>query len=710
MGNRPKISVVIVNYNVKEYLEQALISLQRALKTIPHEIFVVDNASVDGSVAYIRKRFPQVKLIESPVNLGFARANNLALKQVQGEYVVIINPDTVVQEDTFTQLLAFFEAHPDASAATCKIINPDGTFSVDCRHSIPTPMIAFWKVVGLSRLFPRSRIFGQYNLTYLNPDETYTVPAISGSFMMIKKSVLDEVGYFDEQFFMYCEDIDLCHRINQAGHKIYYVPTTQIIHYKGESTKKNNIDYVITFNKALYQFFRKYYAHRTVFFVRWLIVLGIILRGVFIYLKNFVQEHFPLLVDVLILNLVILFSFYVRMQFKHGFRWEDFFAGYWVIHAISTIIFLGTAFYLQVYPHHRLSVQEIIKTNIITFLLLASLTFFLKQFAFSRMVVLIAAMLSPLAMITWRIILKRYYSGDRSAWGRDWFSKPTVLVGNGQGVVDLYYKIRDMRDLSYELLGVILVSDAEEFPGRSDIPVLGTLDHLAGLIRIHRIRQVIFATDALSYEHILGTMSQIRDPRVEFKMVPSSSEFMIGKSTIERLDDYPFLEIDYAIGRPFNRFVKRSFDIGLSGLSLLLAAPVLLPLLIFRWSRIRRISFHFGPEGEKTILQIDEFRPEWGLNRWLLIWEIFRGKLSFVGAPFPPEASLRAHPEYWYKPGITGLVQLNWEKIQIPDDMERYHLFYMKNQSLLLDVEILLKALVQKRLFFFPSLKTIGKG
>ncbi len=703
MAERPQISVVIVNYNVKEYLEQALISLKRALRTIPHEIFVVDNASVDGSVPYLNKRFPEVQLIESPVNLGFARANNLALKRVQGEYVVIINPDTVVQEDTFTCLLEFFRRHPDAGAATCKIINPDGTFSVDCRHSVPTPMIAFWKVVGLSRLFPKSRIFGQYNLTYLDPDETYTVPAISGSFMMIKKKVLDEVGYFDEQFFMYCEDIDLCHRINQAGHKIYYVPNTQIIHYKGESTKKNNIDYVVTFNKALYQFFQKYYAQRTVFFIRWLIVLGIVLRGVFVYIKNFVQEHFPLLVDGALLNLVILFSFYVRMQFKHGFRWEDFFAGYWVIHAISTAIFLSTAFYLQVYPHRRFSVQEIIKTNIITFLLLAALTFFLKQFAFSRMVVLIAAVLSPLAMISWRAILKRFYSGDRSAWGRDWFSKPTVLVGEGQGVASLYHRIRDMRDPGYELLGVILVKDSDEFQHRHDVPVLGKLDHLNGLIRIHRIRQVIFATDVLSYEQILGTMSRIRDARVEFKMVPSSSEFMIGKSTIERLDDYPFLEIDYAIGRPFNRFVKRSFDVGLSALVLLMTLPVGLPILLLRMNRLRRVEIDPGPEGRRVIHQVDEFNPRRWINRWLLIWEILRGKLSFVGSPFPAETTLAMHPEYWYRPGITGLVQLNWEKVQIPEDMERYHLFYMKNQSLLLDVEILLKALFLKRLFFFPG-------
>ncbi|RMG65927.1 MAG: glycosyltransferase family 2 protein, partial [Calditrichaeota bacterium] len=287
---RPRISVVIVSYNVKAYLQQALHSLQRALQGISHEIFVVDNASVDGTVPMLRRRFPDVIVIENQENVGFGRANNQALARARGEFVVMINPDTVVQEDTFRKLLEFFERTPDAAAATCKIINPDGSFSVDCRHAIPTPMVAFWKVTGLSRLFPHSKIFGQYNLTYLDPDETYPVPAVSGSFMMVKRQVLEEVGFFDERFFMYCEDIDLCYRINLKGYKIYYVPTTQIIHYKGESTKKNNLDYVITFNRALYQFFQKYYASSYGFLIRWTIVLGIVLRGVFIFLRNFFRE------------------------------------------------------------------------------------------------------------------------------------------------------------------------------------------------------------------------------------------------------------------------------------------------------------------------------------------------------------------------------------------------------------------------------------
>ena len=617
MTNSPQISVVIVNYNVKEYLEQALLSLQRALENISHEIYVVDNASVDDSVAHIRQRFPDVQMIECKENLGFGRANNVALELVKGEYVVLINPDTVVQEDTFTKLLTFFESHPDAGAATCKIINPDGSFSVDCRHSIPTPMIALWKVTGLSKIFPKSKIFAKYNLTYLDPDETYPVPAISGSFMMIKKRALDEAGFFDERFFMYCEDIDLCHRINHAGYKIYYVPTSQIIHYKGESTKKNNIDYIVSFNKALYQFFEKYYAQKTLFFFRWIIILGIVARGIFIYLRNFFHEHFPLILDTIIMNSVILIMLIIRMTFKSGFYWHNYLEQYWIVNLISTVIFFSSVYYLEIYPNHRFSIQGIVKANLLTFILLASLTFFLKQFAFSRMVVLLASIASPALMILWRYVLKRYHRGDKSAWGKDIISKPTIIVGNGSGAAGLFQKIQDMKDISYDLVGVVTVGDNEAPFADEQIPVLGRMTHLKELVEIYHIRQIIFSSDMLSYETILKTMSGMGMRRVEYKIAPSNLEVVIGKSTIERLDDYPLLDIEYAIGKPFNRVTKRVFDIILSTIGLLFSTPFLLPAYLLKKNKRKEIRLVDDNGGENVLIQIEPAHTHKLVNLWL---------------------------------------------------------------------------------------------
>jgi GT2 family glycosyltransferase len=199
MAEPIKISIIIVNYNVRDFIMHALQSIQRAIKNISHEIIVVDNASVDGSVEVIKSHFPSVILIENTKNVGFAAANNIALHQAKGVFLLLINPDTIVQEDTFSSLINFMERTPDAGAATCKILNPDGSFSVDCRHSIPTPMAAFWKLIGFSKLFPKNKIFGRYNLTYLDPEQMYPVDAISGSFMLIRRLAFQQVGYLQDK-------------------------------------------------------------------------------------------------------------------------------------------------------------------------------------------------------------------------------------------------------------------------------------------------------------------------------------------------------------------------------------------------------------------------------------------------------------------------------------------------------------------------------
>ncbi len=691
--SQPKISIVIVNYNVKEYLAQALNSIKKALEGITHEIFIVDNASVDGSISYLEKNFSDVKIIQNQVNLGFGKANNQALKLAGGEFIVLINPDTVVQEDTFRELLMFFEKTPDAGAATCKIINPDGTFSIDCRHSIPTPSIAFWKVTGLSRIFPKSRIFGRYNLTYLDPDQSYAVPAISGSFMMIRKETLEAAGQFDERFFMYCEDIDLCHRINQIGFKIYYVPSSQIIHYKGESTKKDNLDYVITFNKSLYLFFKKYYAPGSIFLFRWLITIGIFFRAVVLYIKNFLRNNFPLLLDIAILNSATFLALFLRFGLASETFWQDFTRQFFVVNIFNTIVFLLISFYMDIYPGHRFSIQSVIKSNLVTFMLVASLTFFIKSFGFSRIVVLVTFFISPLFMISWRAILRRHFRGEKSAWGRDFFSKPTVVVGNGSDVRLLCDKLMARKEIDYDLVGWISI---DEIPagGKNggDKRNLGTLENLKALLKMHRIRQVIFSTHSISYEEILRTMSSVSNSTIEYKMAPSNLDVIIGKSHIERLDDFPLLDIEYALNKRFNRFIKRFIDLCFSVMILTLTLPFFLIYLLFKHRKIETHYFVANKDSRIRNYRFSQTQPDSLPNSWLVLWQVVRGNLSLVGSPLREEVSPKEN-QYWYKPGLTGLIQLNQDKIQVPDDAEKYHLFYLKNQSTLLDFEIMLKAI-----------------
>ena len=295
-----QISVIIVSFNVRPFLVNALESIKRALNTISHEIIVIDNASADGSVQMLKERYPDVHLIDNKKNIGFAAANNQGLILAEGKYPVLINPDTLVQEDTFSSLLHFMETHPRAGAVTCKILNADGSFSVDSRHSIPSPMTAFWKQIGFSRLFPRSRRFARYNMTFLDENETQRIDAISGSFMFIRSKAAKEVGLLDEDYFMYCEDVDYCYRIGRADWEIYYIPVSCLIHYKGESTRKNDYRYALNFNRSLYLFYNKHFHIKYFPFFKGLILSGVFLRGLWIYIKNSMHAFLGFLVKKLL--------------------------------------------------------------------------------------------------------------------------------------------------------------------------------------------------------------------------------------------------------------------------------------------------------------------------------------------------------------------------------------------------------------------------
>lgn len=258
------LSIVIVNYNVCGFLEQCLLSVRDAVKGISHEIFVVDNASTDGSEAYISTRFPQVKYIYNTENVGFSKANNQAIAQSSGRYVLLLNPDTVVGESVLDEACHFLDEHDDARALGVKMIDGDGKFLPESKRGFPSPWVSFCKIFGLSKLFPYSRRFGRYHLRFLDENSTHRVDVLSGAFMLLRRSTLDRCGLLDENFFMYGEDIDLSYRMTLTGEKNYYLPL-RILHYKGESTKTESLRYVRIFYQAMFIFLRKHYPHYKLF-------------------------------------------------------------------------------------------------------------------------------------------------------------------------------------------------------------------------------------------------------------------------------------------------------------------------------------------------------------------------------------------------------------------------------------------------------------
>lgn len=264
-----KLSVIIVNYNVKYYLDQCIRSVLRAFEEMntPAEIIVVDNHSADGSVDYLEQRYPQklypmVRFVRSTHNLGFARANNIAIRQSRGEYVLLLNPDTIVGEDVLKASVDFMDAHEDAGAVGVRMLGAQGRRAMESRRGLPTPMVSFFKMLGFCNRWPHHRLFGKYYMGYLPWDEPCQIEVVSGAYCMLRRKALDEVGLLDEDFFMYGEDIDLSYRVLKGGYHNYYLPV-DILHYKGESTQKSSFRYVHVFYEAMLIFFRKHYSGMT---------------------------------------------------------------------------------------------------------------------------------------------------------------------------------------------------------------------------------------------------------------------------------------------------------------------------------------------------------------------------------------------------------------------------------------------------------------
>jgi GT2 family glycosyltransferase len=655
-----ELSIIIVNYNVRPFLEQALIAVQKAVVGLRGEVIVVDNASDDGSVEMIRQRFPDVGLMVNERNVGFAAANNQALRACRGEFVLLLNPDTVVQEDTFRVMIEFFRTHPDAGLAGCKVLNPDGTLQPACRRSFPTPWVAFTKISGLSTLFPKSSLFAKYNLSYRDANASYEVDAISGSFMFARRSVVEHVGGLDEQFFMYGEDLDWCFRIKQAGWNVYYVHQTQIIHYKGESVRRSELDEVRLFYEAMRVFVRKHVSHGA--FTDVVLRFGIAMRQWMAAINKISRPMRAVILDVVLVGCASLLGQYV--WFGEAFHFPAY--AYPVTLTAPALIIVAAMFAVGVYTTHKLSVVRTLNATVIGLLIISALTFFFKQYGFSRMVVLISGLMTLVALPGWRLIARARLRSPQYR-RKSLFGRRTLIVGADTSGQEVLRRLRGRMEDGYDIIGFIDLNRKRVGELVGGVEILGSIDNIGKVISEHRASEIIFSTDVLSYSDILAIISRTRNRSVNYRLVPSSLEVIIGKTHIDELGDIPLVDIEYNINKPMNRFLKRAVDLGVSLLLLILAYP-------FVWIR-STMRQHAGTAG----------------SRILRLPDVLRGRMSLVG---PPAEGRNDRSPYLGKAGLTGLVQINSHRDLSPEEIERYNLYYAKNQSLLLDIEIMIKSLV----------------
>lgn len=301
----PDLAVIIVNYNTADLLRQCLRSVLRSVCQFPYQIYVVDNNSTDGSAAMVRSEFPNVHLIVAERNGGYAYANNLALRQViddwqakaksisishsDSNYVLLLNPDTIVPPDAFQKTVAFMEENTEAGVVGPKMLRPDGRLDLACRRSFPTPSTSFYKMLGLGKLFPHKKRFARYNLTFLDSDSLTEVDSVMGAYMLVRDFAVLQAGFLDEKFFMYGEDLDWAYRMKEEGWKVYYNPDTTVIHYKGESSRRRSYRAIFEFYRAMHVFYRKHYADQYLFLINWLIAAAIASKGSLALILNLLR-------------------------------------------------------------------------------------------------------------------------------------------------------------------------------------------------------------------------------------------------------------------------------------------------------------------------------------------------------------------------------------------------------------------------------------
>jgi len=673
------VSVIIVNYNVRVFLENALLSVQKALTGINGEIIVIDNASDDGSVEMMKQKFPGVKLISNKSNVGFASANNQGIKESQGDYLLLLNPDTILQEDTIRTMVEFLDQHQDVGLAGCKILNPDGSLQLACRRSFPTPWVAFTKITGLSTLFPNIPFFGKYNLAYLDPDKSYEVDAVSGSFMFIRRSVLDKVGGLDEQFFMYGEDLDLCYRIKKEGWKIYYFHETQVIHYKGESVRRSDIDEVKLFYEAMRVFVRKHFSRGILsdFILR----VGIALREWIAFIIKISKPIRAVILDFFLIDISLLLSEYI--WFGKIFHFPAY--GYPVILTTPALIVIGSMYFFGVYTKRKLSISRTSGSVVFGYVVLSAITFFFKQYGFSRMVVGISGIMNIFYLPGWRLIAKAVIHSPEHR-KKSLFGRRTIIVGIEKAGQELLKKLRARVDDGYEVVGFIDITRKQLGEKILGVEILGSIDNIGKVIEQNKASEVIFSTDILSYGDILSVISKSNNRAVNFRLVPSNMEVIIGKTHIDELGDIPLVDIDYNINRPMNRFTKRLFDV---------VGAIILLITVYPFVQLRKKS------GGK----LNRFA-----NKIVSIPGVLHGDLSIVGPSEYFPASRENNPSdtsmFLGKIGLTGIVQLNYRDDLAIEEIEKYNLYYAKNQSFILDLEILLKTFI----LFMKSEKANGKS
>lgn len=638
-----KISVIIVNYNVEFFLEQCLNSVKKALSNVNGQVFVVDNNSIDGSIEMVQRKFPEYNLIANKDNKGFAKANNQAILLSDAEYILLLNPDTVVEEDTFLKVINFMDANPDAGGLGVRMLDGKGKFLPESKRGLPTPSVAFYKIFGLSSIFPKSKRFGHYHLGHLSEFKTNEIEILSGAFMLMRSEALDKVGLLDEAFFMYGEDIDLSYRIIKGGYKNYYFPETRIIHYKGESTKKSSVNYVFVFYRAMIIFAEKHFSQKNAKLFSFLINAAIYFRASLAIAMRFIRSSVLPTIDFTIL-LIGLYALTNQWKISN----IDFPSNILrVAIPTYTLTWMISILFHGGYDEPIKFTKYIKGTLVGTLLILIIYGLLPKDWQFSRLYILMGACWVILYYILSRVYLhfaigKRFNLLTKK-------NKKFAIVGRKEEY-ERVAGILKQTNTKIDIIEHVSIDDVKE-PGS-----VGTINQLDQITYIHGINEIVFCAKDTSAQTIIHWMTAIDSSKTDFKIAQPDSLSLIGSNSIETAGDLYVLNIN-SITKTENIRSKRTFDLAMT-LILIFLSPVL-------------VWFY---ENKKKFFQN--------------IFKTFFGKLSLVGYYNSNSSASFQLPRI--KPGILNPI----DSLSFRDETltDKLNLIYARDYSIQKDFRILLKA------------------
>ncbi len=565
-----KLSVVIVNYNVRYFLEQALLAVEKSiafahtnLQEFQSEVWVVDNASDDGSVELVQNKFPEAKLIANQENVGFSAANNQAIRQCSGEFVLLLNPDTVVEEETFVQCIQYMENNPKTGALGVKMVDGKGQFLPESKRSLPTPWISFCKIFGLSSLFPKSRIFGQYHLGFLTEAATNKVEVLPGAFMMMRKTVLDEIGLLDEDFFMYGEDIDLSYRVNLSGYDNVYFPEARIIHYKGESTKKGSLNYVRIFYQAMIIFANKHFSSGNRIGFTFFIQTAIYLRAIIALFSRFLGKLALPVVDgaAIFLGMLAIKEFWAA-NIKHA---PEYYPTTYlqIVVPVYVLVWVFSVFISSGYDK-PLRISKSVRGLLIGSLIIAIIYAFLPEsLRFSRAIILLGTGWAIVATSLTHLF-SNWFSSGSFEMGEN--RNANLIIVGSENEAERVLGIINQSGLVKNYIGAVTSSATDSS--------LGTVDQLKEIAAVFDIDEIIFCSRNISTRQIISWMVDL-GPKIDYKTVPESSQSIIGSNSKNTAGDLYAVDLNLQINSSSGKRNKRLFDL-IFGLLILFASPMLM--------------------------------------------------------------------------------------------------------------------------------------